>query len=139
MERIVYWLVRWPWIAAAALFVGLGATIEDMSSTSNFQGLIMMLPFSPLLLIGPILSDPSGLVAQIGTFIPFTSPAVLIVRLSLLEEWPWVEIGIAIALLAVVVWLVMKLAGKIFRIGHMGDQTLTHLESLLQALEDVFA
>ncbi|QKS69870.1 ABC transporter permease [Paenalkalicoccus suaedae] len=101
----------------AALFVGLGATIEDMSSTSNFQGLIMMLPFSPLLLIGPILSDPSGLVAQIGTFIPFTSPAVLIVRLSLLEEWPWVEIGIAIALLAVVVWLVMKLAGKIFEVG----------------------
>ncbi|KIL53503.1 hypothetical protein KP77_04790 [Jeotgalibacillus alimentarius] len=101
----------------AALFVGLGATVEDISSTSNFQGMIMMLPFSPLILIGPILSDPNGLAAQVGTYIPFTSPAVLIMRLSLLEEWPWVEIGIALAILVLSVWLVMKLAGKIFEVG----------------------
>ncbi|MBM7578584.1 ABC transporter permease [Jeotgalibacillus terrae] len=101
----------------AALFVGLGATVEDISSTSNFQGMIMMLPFSPLILIGPILSDPNGLAAQVGTYIPFTSPAVMIMRLSLLEEWPWVEIGIALAILVLSVWLVMKLAGKIFEVG----------------------
>ncbi|WP_026691022.1 ABC transporter permease [Alteribacter aurantiacus] len=101
----------------AALFVGLGATIEDISSTSNFQGMIMMLPFSPLILIRPILSDPNGLAAQIGTYIPFTSPTVLIMRLSLLEEWPWIEIGIAITLLILSVWIVMKLAGKIFEVG----------------------
>ncbi|MGD6967917.1 ABC transporter permease [Rossellomorea vietnamensis] len=101
----------------AALFVGLGATIEDISSTSNFQGLIMMLPFSPVILFGPVLSDPNGLAAQVGSYIPFTSPAVLIMRLSLLEEWPWVEIGIAMAILTLSVWLVMKLAGKIFEVG----------------------
>ncbi|MGD7021399.1 ABC transporter permease [Rossellomorea vietnamensis] len=101
----------------AALFVGLGATVEDISSTSNFQGLIMMLPFSPVILFGPVLSDPNGLAAQVGSYIPFTSPAVLIMRLSLLEEWPWVEIGIAIAILTLSVWLVMKLAGKIFEVG----------------------
>ncbi|PPA71100.1 ABC transporter permease [Jeotgalibacillus proteolyticus] len=101
----------------AALFVGLGATVEDISSTSNFQGMIMMLPFTPFILIGPILSDPSGLAAQVGTFIPFTAPAVLIMRLSMLEEWPWIEISIAIAVLLISVWLVMKLAGKIFEVG----------------------
>ncbi|TFD99455.1 ABC transporter permease [Jeotgalibacillus salarius] len=101
----------------AALFVGLGATIEDMSSTSNFQGLVMMLPFSPVILIGPILSDPNGIAAQVGSYIPFTSPAVLIMRLSLLEEWPWVEIAIGISILILSVWLFMKLAGKIFEVG----------------------
>ncbi|WP_404406938.1 ABC transporter permease [Jeotgalibacillus malaysiensis] len=101
----------------AALFVGLGATIEDMSSTSNFQGLVMMLPFSPVILIGPVLSDPNGLAAQVGSYIPFTSPAVLIMRLSLLEEWPWVEIAIGMTILILSVWLFMKLAGKIFEVG----------------------
>src|SRR5699024_2784661 len=37
----------------ASLFVGLGATIEDISTSGNFQGLVLMLPFIPLMLLGP--------------------------------------------------------------------------------------
>jgi len=101
----------------AALFVGIGATMADISTAGNFQGMVMMLPFSPFLFIGPVFSDPSGFWAQLGSYIPFTSPGVLILRLSLLEEWPWVEIIIAIGILAISVWVFMKLAGKIFKIG----------------------
>lgn len=101
----------------ASLFVGLGATMEDVSTAGNFQGLVLMLPFLPFIFLGPLFTDPSGTVAKIGSFIPITSPAILIVRLSLLEDWPWVEIIIAIAILVVSVWLFMKLAGKIFRTG----------------------
>lgn len=101
----------------AALFVGIGATMADISTAGNFQGMVMMLPFSPFLFIGPVFSDPSGFWAQLGSYIPFTSPGVLIMRLSLLEEYPWVEIIIAILILAVSVWIFMKVAGKIFKIG----------------------
>ncbi|RPF51033.1 ABC transporter permease [Aquisalibacillus elongatus] len=101
----------------AALFVGLGATIEDYSTSGNFQGMVMMLPFLPFIFIGPIFSNPEGIVAQIGTYIPFTSPAVLIMRLSILDEWPWVEMLIGLAILIVSIWIFMKLAGKIFQIG----------------------
>jgi len=101
----------------AALFVGIGATMADISTAGNFQGMVMMLPFSPFLFIGPVFSDPSGFWAQLGSYIPFTSPGVLILRLSLLEEWPWGEIIIAIGILAISVWVFMKLAGKIFKIG----------------------
>ncbi|MFD1032599.1 ABC transporter permease [Metaplanococcus flavidus] len=101
----------------AALFVGIGATMADISTAGNFQGMVMMLPFSPFLFIGPVFSDPSGFWAQLGSYVPFTAPGVLILRLSLLEEWPWVEIGIAIAILAISVLIFMKLAGKIFKIG----------------------
>ncbi|MDQ0351447.1 ABC-2 type transport system permease protein [Alkalibacillus filiformis] len=101
----------------AALFVGLGATLEDASSGSNFQGMVMMLPFIPVVIIGPVLSDPSGIVAQVGSYIPFTSPTILILRLAILDEWPWIEILIGIAILLVSIWLFMKLAGKIFKVG----------------------
>jgi ABC-2 type transport system permease protein len=101
----------------ASLFVGVGATMTDVSTAGNFQGMVMMLPFLPFIFIGPVFSDPSGLMAQIGTYIPFTSPGVLIMRLSLLDEWPWVEIIISLAILIVSVWLFMKLAGKIFKVG----------------------
>lgn len=101
----------------AAIFVAIGATVEDMTATSNFQGIVMMLPFLPLIFIGPLMSDPSGLVAKIGSFFPLTSPAVLIIRLSMLEEWPWIEIIISVAILFISIWLIMKAAGKIFKIA----------------------
>ncbi|MBE1554249.1 ABC transporter permease [Sporosarcina limicola] len=101
----------------AAIFVGIGATVEDMTATSNFQGMVMMLPFLPLVFIGPILSDPSGMVAKVGSFIPITAPSILLFRLSVLEEWPWLEIIIALVILVVSIWIFMKLAGKIFKMG----------------------
>ncbi|WP_062107166.1 ABC transporter permease [Bacillus niameyensis] len=101
----------------SAIFVGMGATVEDMSSTSNFQGIVMMLPFIPFMFMGPIIMDPSGIIAKVMTFIPFTAPGVLLIRLSMLEEWPWVEIIIALAVLFVAIWLAMKAAGKIFKVG----------------------
>ncbi|MEN1966780.1 ABC transporter permease [Lentibacillus sp. N15] len=101
----------------ASLFVGIGATIEDISTSGNFQGLVLMLPFLPFVFIGPILSDPNGLIAQIGSYIPFTSPGVLLLRLSLVDEWPWMQLSIALVVLIVSVWVCMKLAGKIFKTG----------------------
>lgn len=101
----------------SAIFVAIGATVEDMTSTSNFQGMVMMLPFLPVLFIGPILNDPNGLIAKVGSFVPFTSPGILIFRLSMLEEWPWMEVIIALVILVVSIWFLMKLAGKIFKVG----------------------
>ncbi|WP_188207924.1 ABC transporter permease [Alkalibacillus aidingensis] len=101
----------------ASIFVGLGATLEDAASGSNFQGMVMMLPFLPVIFIGPIVSDPTGTIAQVTSYIPFTSPTVLILRLAILDKWPWLEILISIAILLVSIWIFMKLAGKIFKVG----------------------
>ncbi|MCJ7840145.1 ABC transporter permease [Lederbergia sp. NSJ-179] len=101
----------------SAIFVGMGATVEDMSSTSNFQGIVMMIPFIPFIFMGPIITDPSGVIAKVLTFIPFTTPGVLLIRLTMLEEWPWIEIIIALVVLLISIWLAMKAAGKIFKVG----------------------
>ncbi|WP_188454749.1 ABC transporter permease [Virgibacillus oceani] len=101
----------------ASIFVGIGATLSDITTAGNFQGMLLMLPFLPVIFIGPVVNDPSGFFAQLGSYIPFTSPGVLLLRLSMLDEWPWIEIVIAFAILIVSVWLCMKLAGKIFKTG----------------------
>src|SRR5690625_2782026 len=101
----------------ASLFVGLGATIEDVSTSGNFQGLVLMLPFIPFMLIGPVISDPNGVIAKVGSYIPVTSPGILLLRLTMLEEWPKLEIALCLGILIVSVWLFMKLAGKVFQTG----------------------
>jgi len=114
---VLLFIAMLGYLLFASLFVGLGATMEDASSAGNFQGMVLMLPFIPFALIGPLISDPNGMVAKVTSFIPFTSPSVLILRLSMLEDWPWIDIAIGIVILIVSVWLFMKLAGKIFRTG----------------------
>ncbi|HLS20858.1 MAG TPA: ABC transporter permease [Bacillota bacterium] len=99
----------------ASMFVGLGATIEDVSTSGNFQGLVFMLPFLPFMLIGPVITDPSGVVAKVGSYIPVTAPGILLLRLTMLDEWPKVEIAICIGILIISVWIFMKLAGKVFQ------------------------
>src|SRR5690625_7324583 len=89
--------------------------MEDVSTSGNFQGMVLMLPFIPFILIGPVITNPAGMVAKIAGYIPITSPAVMIMRLSMLEEWPWMEIAISVIILIISVWLFMKLAGKIFK------------------------
>ncbi|HLQ73480.1 MAG TPA: ABC transporter permease [Bacillota bacterium] len=101
----------------ASLFVGVGATIEDVSTSGNFQGLVIMLPFVQFIFFGPLFSNPDGILAKVLSFIPFTAPGTLIIRLSLLDQWPWIEIISAIVVLFISVLLFMRLAGKIFKTG----------------------
>jgi ABC-2 type transport system permease protein len=117
-ELILFILIAiMGYLLFAALFMGVGATMADVTTSGNFQGLVFMLPFLPFIFMGPIINNPSGLIAQIGTYIPFSAPGVLLLRLSLLEEWPWVEIIIALVILIVSIIIMMKLAGKIFKTG----------------------
>ncbi|CEI80649.1 ABC-2 family transporter protein [Oceanobacillus oncorhynchi] len=101
----------------AAIFVGVGATMSDVSSAGNLQGFVMMLPFLPFIIIGPVLSNQDGILATVSTYIPFTAPSVLLMRLTMLDDWPWIEIMIAFAVIILSILLFMKIAGKIFKVG----------------------
>lgn len=101
----------------AAIFVGIGATMSDISTAGNFQGLVIMIPFVSFFFIGPVASDPTSILAQVLSYVPFTSPVILLFRLVMLDQWSWVEISVSLAILIVSVWLFMKLAGKIFKVG----------------------
>jgi ABC-2 type transport system permease protein len=100
----------------AALFVGIGATMTDMQSASNTQGMVFMLPMLGIVFVGPVISNPNGVAAQIGTFFPLTSPTITILRLGLAEVPTW-ELAVAGLILVVTTVLVIKAAAKLFRVG----------------------
>lgn len=100
----------------AALFVGMGATMENMESASNSQGMVFMLPALSFFVVGPIVGNPDGIIARIATIFPITSPTTTILRsgLTTLETWEWV---VAALVLLLTTGLVVKVASKIFRVG----------------------
>ncbi len=100
----------------SALFVGLGATMEDMQSASNSQGLVMMLPALSFLFMGPVFTNPDGVIAVFASLFPFTSPAIMMLRGGLTVVPLWQTLSSA-ALLLLTAWVIMLFASKIFRIG----------------------
>lgn len=100
----------------SALFVGLGATMEDMQSASNSQGLVIMLPMLAFLFIGPVTTNPDGAIATFASLFPFTSPAIMMLRVGLTAVPTWQTL-ISVILLLATALLTSMMATKIFRVG----------------------
>ena len=101
----------------SALFVSIGATVEDIQEAGNFQGMLFILPWLPMFFIGAIIANPSGIVALIGSYFPLSAPGVMLFRLALMNRIPVLDVLISSAVLIVFTWFVVKLAGKIFKTG----------------------
>lgn len=101
----------------ASMYVALGATIEDATTAGNFTGIFMMLPFLPFPFIGAFIADPSGVIATVASYFPFTSSMVMIVRVVMLDEFPLLEVILSLVVLVIFVALMMKIAGKIYKTG----------------------
>ena len=100
----------------AALFVGIGATMEDMQSASNTQGMVFMIPWIPVIFIGAVFTNPGGIIAQVTSIFPLTSPLIMMGRLGLTQVPVW-EVVASVALLLLTVLFFIKIASKLFRIG----------------------
>lgn len=100
-----------------AMFLAVGSACSNIKESQSMIMPVMIFIILPLLMLGPILQDPSGPVPTIGSFIPFCVPLMMTVRMAIppgIPQWQAVAgIAIALATVPVIVWA----AGRIFRVG----------------------
>lgn len=128
-------------LAGAALITALGlafynalialvmATLKDLQSSSTFQGSFVMLPFLPMMFIGPTLSTPDAPWMVAVSLLPPCAPMLLPARMALGAVPAW-EFVLAVVLLAGAAWLMRGAAGHAFRLGMLmygKDVTLPEL------------
>ncbi|NBG86925.1 ABC transporter permease [Isachenkonia alkalipeptolytica] len=99
----------------SALFVSMGATINDIYSAGNFQGVLFIIPMLPIFFIGAIIQNPHGIVAQVGSYFPLSTPGVMLFRLVIASRVPPGEIILSLGILVITTIFIMRLAGKIFK------------------------
>jgi len=100
----------------AAMFVGLGATMDDIQNAGNAQGLVMMLPMLSFFFIAPVVSNPNGSVAVLASFFPFTSPVIMIIRSAMTQVPVW-QVVLSVIVLLLAVLAISLAAAKVFRVG----------------------
>ena len=100
----------------SSLYASVGAAVDNETDTQQFMMPILV----PLILavyvgIFTVIEDPHGTVSTVFSFIPFTSPVVMLMRIPFgVPIWQQlISLGLLIATFMFTVWF----AAKIYRVG----------------------
>jgi ABC-2 type transport system permease protein len=127
-------VVSVPWLAMAMspllfvlgyLFLGslmlataaLGATAAESQKLTMGWAVLAILPLMVLVIL---LEDPHGVVGQTMTWIPFTSPLTVVIRLAVDSSGiAWWELAGSVLVLALSIWLAIRVGARLFRVGFL--------------------
>ena len=77
---------------------------------------VMMLLIASIIFMQPVLLNPSSTLASVVSWLPFTAPIMMPLRMSLIAI-PWYEIVGSLISVALGCWLAIWLSARIYRVG----------------------
>lgn len=100
----------------SALYATIGAMVDNETDTQQFLMPVLM-PLILAVYIGlfSVIEEPHGTVSVVFSYIPFTSPVVMLMRIPFGVAW-W-EVLISVILLYITFFIIIAIAAKIYRIG----------------------
>ncbi len=103
-------------VLVASLMATIGASITESSEGQQVSGLVMMPVMAPVMLIGVLVGNPSGVIAMFLSFFPLTASLGLLIRMAFSTVPTW-QIIVSTAILIVSAAGALWLAGRVFRFG----------------------
>lgn len=100
----------------AGVFIAAGAPISTEQEAQQVTSYVSIILVFPIALAVPAMQNPDSLLVKILTLIPFLTPAMMLLRLSIQMPSLW-EIALSLTLLVLSAVGMMWAASKIFRIG----------------------
>jgi ABC-2 type transport system permease protein len=100
----------------ATLMAGLGALGTSYRESQQMSGAVSMFAVLPMMLITAILSEPNGTLARVFSYIPFTAPITMVLRVTATDV-PLLDVLLSAVLIAATIWFLQKLSAKLFRFG----------------------
>jgi len=100
----------------AALFAAIGAMVNTEQEAQQAQLPVVMLLILSIMFLQPVLNAPDGKLANTLTWLPFSSPIVMPLRMSAVTVPAW-EIAASIFALMAGCYIAVWLAARIYRTG----------------------
>ena len=100
----------------SSMFAAIGSAVNQETDVQQFMFPVSMpLFFGFIIAQSVVFQDPNGSLAKIFSYIPFTSPVIMVVRSPF--GISWTEILLSFTLLAATFVLFVWLTGRIYRVG----------------------
>jgi ABC-2 type transport system permease protein len=100
----------------AALFAMVGATVSNEQDAQQAQMPVVMLLILSVFALGPVLSAPESKLAYTMGWLPFSSPIIMPLRMSVVSLEPF-DIAVALVALACSCYIAVVLAARVYRTG----------------------
>ena len=100
----------------AALFAAVGAAVNNPEDAQQATLPVMLLLVSTVALVIPVLLSPDEPVARVASWVPFSAPILMPLRLSVMQV-PWPEVVLSLAGLAASCAAAIWFASRVYRIG----------------------
>lgn len=99
----------------AAIFVAIGAAVDNVQDASQFTGIAMFPIMAGLIISMSIANSPNSGLAFWTSMIPFTSPMVMMSRIAYnVPSW---EVAVSLVVLFVSILAMIWMAAKVYRVG----------------------
>ena len=99
-----------------SLFAAMGATVNSEQEAQQAATPIMILLIGSFIFFQPVLLNPTGRLAQVMSWLPFSAPIIMPLRMATVSL-PWYEIVGSILSVALGCVLAVWLAARIYRVG----------------------
>lgn len=100
----------------ASLFAAVGAMVNSPDDAQQAALPVMMLLLSTIAVIVPVLLVPTGRLAQTMSWVPFSSPIIMPLRMTVTQV-PWLEIALSLATLVAACGGAIWAAARVYRVG----------------------
>ena len=102
----------------ATTMVGVGSAMPTYREANSFAAIFIIMSIFPIYFFPLILVEPSGLIANIVSYFPFTAPMILMLRNALGAITP-MEIVLSLVTLVGFLYLFAQIAYKLFEYGSL--------------------
>ena len=117
----------------ASAFAAVGSMVSRQEDAQIAQMPAMLPLVAGYIIAMTNLTNPDSPLVTIGSFVPFTAPVLLPFRTAM-TDMPWWQVGISLALLAVGVVVMIRLAGGIYRYSLLRTGTRVRWREAVAAL-----
>jgi ABC-2 type transport system permease protein len=100
----------------ASLFAAVGAMVNSDQEAQQAAQPVMFLLIASILFLQPTLQNPNSRLAEVVSWVPFTAPVMMPLRMSLTSVPP-LELALTLAGIAATCVAVVWLAARIYRVG----------------------
>ena len=114
LPMLIYFILGF--VFYTTLFIGIGSAVnteQQAQQITTYLSLILMLP---VVIAMPVIQNPDFIVTKIFSYIPLTTPTVMVLRLNV-QSVSNFEILLTILILLLSIIVSIRIGAKIFRIG----------------------
>ena len=105
------------YLVSAVTVAGIGAATTSIKEASQVSMIVTLPTIVPIWFLPMLLGNPDGGISRLLSFIPFTAPVTMMIRLGASDVPPWEVVG-SLAVLLLTGVALLWISARVFRAGN---------------------